>query len=567
MTPTQADQPPSARAHTTTSGLAPANVAPVRVRGWTAIPAGVDSGARTMRPPSTTTTTAVATLAGILFATLTILVGIRWEPLRRLDGQTVRNTAAVLRGHDELIGVARIAGDVLSPAVAVAASLALAAVLFRRGARRLAAWLALTAALTYVVAVLVKVLLARPRPAAALVHEGAASFPSSHATMSLVVTGGFLIVAVLSWPTFRWYARTLSVVVVLLTAADRLLLGVHRPSDVLGGWLLAATMLAATMLSFGVSPLRRKPSRRAQPEGSAPPSVAVVYNPIKLASEADFRDLLATAAEAHGYAEPRWYATTPDDPGHAMTRQALADGADLVVAAGGDGTVRVVCTELGGSGVPLGIVASGTGNLLARNLGLPLEHPESIEVALGGREVAMDLVKVSGDGMPDQRFAVMAGLGLDAAIVDDTGDELKKHVGWVAYAVAAARHLSFPALSIDITVDDAPPRRVRARTVIIGNVGTLTGGVELMPDAEMDDGVMDAVVVSPGNVADWTRVAFRLLTRRTGAEAKLEYLSGRRLTLRVDGDPVPRQLDGDPQPPGRELVCEVEPGKLRVRVS
>jgi len=333
--------------HDERAGL-PVVRAPARPRGWTAIPAGVDSGARTMQPPATTTTMAVAVAAGILFTSLTILVGVGSAATSRADTVAVRYTAAVLRGHAGLIDLARVVGVVLSPAVMVAAALLLAAILFGRGARRLAAWVALTPVLTFVVSTLIERILHRARPTVALLPVDHAAFPSTHATMSLVVAGTFLVVALLSWPTFRWYARTLSVTVVLLTAADRLLLGVHHPSDILGGWLLATTMLAATMLSFGVSPLRRVANRRRAVQGSPPPRLAVVYNPIKLASETDFRQLVAAAAEAHGYSPPRWYATTPDDAGHAMTRQALADGAGLVIAAGGDGTVRVVCSELAG---------------------------------------------------------------------------------------------------------------------------------------------------------------------------------------------------------------------------
>src|SRR5690606_12427062 len=192
-----------------------------------------------------------------------------------------------------------------------------------------------------------------------------------------------------------------------------------------------------------------------------------------------------------------WLETTVDDPGYAMTRKALAENADLVIAAGGDGTVRAVSSELAGTGVPLGVVPVGTGNLLARNLGIPLVTATAIRVALGGGGVRIDVVRVFGDGLPTERFVVMAGLGLDAAVVGEATANLKARLGWPAYLVSLARNLSFPAVRVDISVDGRRPVRHLARMVVVGNVGTLHAGLPLLPDAKPDDGRLDVVVVAP----------------------------------------------------------------------
>jgi diacylglycerol kinase family enzyme len=287
---------------------------------------------------------------------------------------------------------------------------------------------------------------------------------------------------------------------------------------------------------------------------------------VKLVSETDFRALVVTAAHTAGYEPPVFLSTSALDPGHAMAKEAIALRPALVLVAGGDGTVRAVCSELAGSGIALGIVPSGTGNLLARNLGLPLEQPEAILVAFGGVDRTIDLLVGSGDNLPRQRFAVMAGVGLDAA-ASEVGDRLKRQVGWMAYVVSGARHFSLPAVDVEVAIDGAPPERFRARSVMIGNVGTLTGGVELIPHAVPDDGLLNVVVVAPTNLLDWSRMGLALLTKRHRGYERLTFRSGASVRISVlDGAPVPRQLDGDVVTRGRRLTATVVPGVLTVRV-
>ena len=538
------------------------------VRVVTGVPIAVDSGARTMRPPSTLVAGVALLFAGTIFGVLTILVGSGWEPLARLDTSVTSWTSELLGdAPSAVVSITQVVGAVFSLLPMVVATLVLALILLRRKARRLAAWLAVTVGVNVAVASLLGALIRRDLPSTALTSAFDAPYPSVNASTAILVVCSFLVVAVLSWPKFRWFARTIAVSVVALSAIEQLLLGAHLPSDIVGGWLFGVTVLASTMLAFGVSPLRRRRSRRAvHAEDDPAPLVAVVYNPIKIPSVVDFTQLVRAAAELHDYAEPMFFATTKEDSGRRQTREALAAGATLVLVAGGDGTVRKVCTELAGSDVPAGIIASGTGNLLARNLRLPLEQPEAIEVAFAGSDFRMDLVRATGDNMEADTFVVMAGLGLDAAIVDDTGDRLKKQVGWMAYVVAGLRHMSFPAVEVELTVDDKPPVVRRARAIMIGNVGTLTGGFTLLPDATPDDGRFELALVSPGRITDWPRVAYRVMARRHRVDQHLEFMSGRKVLVRILDRSVPRQLDGDTIAPGRELFCQVESNVLVVRV-
>ncbi|MGH3423898.1 MAG: diacylglycerol/lipid kinase family protein, partial [Nocardioidaceae bacterium] len=307
-------------------------------------------------------------------------------------------------------------------------------------------------------------------------------------------------------------------------------------------------------------------TQRATTTGTGSKRLAVVLNPIKVPDVQIFKGRLELAAARSGWGPPLWLETLPDDPGVSMTEQALAEGVDLVIAAGGDGTVRIVCSELARTGVAAGIVPLGTGNLLARNLGIPLHIGDAIETALNGQDRAIDTVSLSGEGFEDTSFMVMAGLGLDAAIMTGAPDRLKAKMGWFAYVVSAVRHLfAFPATRVQISVDGGPFVKRRARTVVIGNVGYLQAGIPLLPDAVIDDGQLDVVVIAPSRRSGWLRVALRVFTKRKRTDARLDRMTGREVVVRADR-PTPMQLDGDPIGAGIELRAEIMPGVLLVRV-
>jgi hypothetical protein len=167
--------------------------------------------------------------------------------------------------------------------------------------------------------------------------------------------------------------------------------------------------------------------------------VAVVANPTKSGDPYWSRRLLGVLERA-GLPDARWLPKTAEDPGPGQARRALADGVELVVVAGGDGTVRSVGTVLAGTGVPMALLPSGTGNLLARNLRIPLEVEAAARVATSGRTVGLDVGRAE-DG---ECFLVMAGTGFDAAMLRDTSDRAKVWISWAAYVVAGLRHLRGP---------------------------------------------------------------------------------------------------------------------------
>ncbi|CAA9393847.1 MAG: Conserved protein with diacylglycerol kinase catalytic domain [uncultured Nocardioides sp.] len=443
------------------------------------------------------------------------------------------------------------------------------ALLVRRH-RRAAGFLVGVMLTTAVLTSLLKNLLSRRRPdwqETVGLHD-TLSFPSGHASSVAAFCGVLLVLAFVFWR--RAGMRRTALVVLgslwLLVCLDRVLLGRHFPSDVIGGSLLAASVVFVWMALVDPRP-------RSIATGTAPlPHVyvserrlAVVLNPIKVEDVGQFHAIVEAMAEEAGWSKPTWHHTTIEDPGTGMAHQAAVDGADLVMVCGGDGTVREVCAELAGTGIPVGIIPAGTGNLLARNLGIPLYLRSAIDVALHGQDRAIDLVDVSGDGIEDTHFMVMAGMGFDAAIMEGVNEDIKKRIGWVAYVLSGMRSLMFPAVKVEIQIDDDPPTTHRARTVVVGNVGFLQAGMPLLPDATIDDGILDVVIIHPRQFLSWITVASRVLRKSTIVDETLDRRTGQRVVVRASTD-TPRQLDGDSIGPGRELRMTCVHGRLLVRV-
>lgn len=295
-----------------------------------------------------------------------------------------------------------------------------------------------------------------------------------------------------------------------------------------------------------------------------PTRSAVVVNPTKIAS--DFEPAVTGALQEAGWAPPIWLQTTEQDPGLGMARTALEAGVEVVLVAGGDGTVRHVAHALSGSQTALGIVPSGTGNLLARNLGLPLDVDGALRVILTGHRRRIDLIEISADDRPAESFAVMAGAGVDSAIMSDVDPELKKRVGPAAYFMTVGKALGRLPLNAVVQIDRRRPRKRRAMLVLVGNVGALPGGIDLLPHARADDGLLHVFVASPHRVRDWVLVAVRILTRRARKGDTIDSVSG--ATVRVSIDRAEDyQLDGDVIGSCRRFEAVVKPATLTVLVG
>lgn len=335
-----------------------------------------------------------------------------------------------------------------------------------------------------------------------------------------------------------------------------------------GDWwvLLAAVLPVLAVLGFAAIVGRmRGDESDALPSGpDDQPLPAVVANPTK--ADPDTRRQITAVCTSLGWAEPLWLETTVDDPGTGQAAEAVERGADVVMACGGDGTVRAVAEALAGTGVAMGLIPAGTGNLLARTIGTPQEVVAATRVALSGDDRKIDVGRVRVDGGADERlFLVMAGTGFDAAIMQNTPEKLKVKVGPLAYVISGFRAMRGRRVRVTLTLDDEPPMRRRTRTVVVGNSGTLLGGLVLMPKAAIDDGVLDVVNIAPSTLVGWLAVAIRVITRRRRGHERVEHWQARRILIEAD-TPQPSQLDGDPIGEVGSLEIRVDPATLVMRV-
>ena len=247
---------------------------------------------------------------------------------------------------------------------------------------------------------------------------------------------------------------------------------------------------------------------------------AVVYNPVKV-DLARLRASVGAAEQAAGWATTQWFETTVDDVGQEATKRALDTGAAMVVSAGGDGTVRGVAEALRESGVPMAIVPSGTGNLLARNLLLPLGNIDAAtSIAFGGVDKPIDLgvafLTTEAGVVEEHVFLVMAGLGLDAQMIANTRDDLKRQVGWLAYIDGVARALpKARPFRIRYSVAGRVARPAQVSAILVANCGLLPGNLQFLPDARLDDGILDIAVLQPKGVLGWLTI-WRRVTWENG---------------------------------------------------
>lgn len=313
------------------------------------------------------------------------------------------------------------------------------------------------------------------------------------------------------------------------------------------------------------------------------PHAAVVYNPTKGPIER-LRRAVAAQEESAAWGETCWYETRGDDSGRAAAERALADGAEVVIVAGGDGTVRAVAEVVQGTGIPVALLPTGTGNLLARAMSMVINDIEAcIAAAFSGDARSVDVGIAELEGESGERhthvFLVMAGIGLDAEMAQNTNALAKKHLGWLAYITPIARSVMANRLfHLDYRIDGGRVRSTRAHTVIVGNCGTLTGNMLLIPRAIIDDGLLDVVMMRPKGRLGWAGIGTRLtlqgIARRSRFSRRLleatpdlhalAYVQGRKFEARFD---IPHviQLDGDSFGHVTRARISVRPGALRVR--
>ncbi len=348
------------------------------------------------------------------------------------------------------------------------------------------------------------------------------------------------------------------------------------PTEILVVVIVAAILLASVVSWLGVRKLAQKHTRSAvgdspQKNHQAKQQVVFIYNPTKNGA-ADAKTLISRSASKAGWPTPLFLETTAADPGFAMARTGLAAGADVVIVGGGDGAVRAVAQTLRHTDVPMGIIPLGTGNLLARNLHLDVtDIAGSVQIALFGHQRHIDAGLMETEdsvtgAVARHSFMVIAGLGMDAEVMGDTNAKLKEHVGWLAYSEAGLRHMAGRRKKVSIALDNEPAQQRKIRSVLFANCGLLPGGIDFVPNALIDDGVLDIVVVSPRSALGWLAMAGKVVFQHKNRLPVIDFYRSRKLTIRTVM-PVQTQIDGDPSGPATQVKVSVEHKAVLVRVA
>lgn len=510
---------------------------------------------------------ALWTLVGL---TLALLL---WTWLVARNGTLASFDTAIRppRVGDAVLEVARALAVITMPIPVIVATTGIAWWAHVRRLRNLSMALVISGLLSWAASSLLRVLVRRPRPPRwydPTFTESGWSYPSTH--VALMTTFAIMLVTtatVIRRPRRELrIIRGLAIASVALVCLDRWLLGAHWTSDIVGGLLVGGMAAAAAAAASRVvqEPAWYHVPLPPTPDGDRP-VCAVIYNPAKVGDEAVFQRRITHELAIRQWDDPLWLTTSIADPGYAMSREAIAARADLVIVAGGDGTVRVVTSELAHSDVPVAIVPAGTANLLARNLGIPLDEDEAFRVAFEGSPQPIDLVLVTvdGDRRNAEHFAVMGGLGIDGKVMADTRAELKKAVRSVAYFVAVAQNINTPPVPATITVDDRLVSDNPATLMLVGNVGEVQAGLRIFPHATPFDGEIDLIATGPSGFGQWFRWGLGVLRRQH--DHQVTQVQGKHVRIRV-AEPMPYQFDGDTLGVASTFDAEVVPAAVSVMV-
>jgi YegS/Rv2252/BmrU family lipid kinase len=270
----------------------------------------------------------------------------------------------------------------------------------------------------------------------------------------------------------------------------------------------------------------------------------------------ELRDLLSDA----GHNDVLWYEVSKSRRGRKMARKACKAGASLVFVWGGDGMVQRCVDALAGSDVAIAILPAGTANLLAANLGIPADLPAAARIGLDGGRVRLDLGRVNGE-----HFAVMAGAGFDAEMIGDADRRLKDRIGRLAYVWTGLKHVRDAAVPVRIRVDGSKWFRGKASCVLVGNVGTIGGGIRAFEEAEPDDGRLEVGVATARGAAQWARTLGRMTAGHAERSPFVQITQAEAIDVKF-GRPTAYELDGGAREVTRRLKVRVVRGAVTVCV-
>jgi diacylglycerol kinase (ATP) len=284
-------------------------------------------------------------------------------------------------------------------------------------------------------------------------------------------------------------------------------------------------------------------------------SVAVVAHGGKTLGDglSELRRVLADA----GYKDPIWYEVSKSSKAPKAVHRAVKKGAKLIFVWGGDGMVQRCIDALAGSKkVEMAILPAGTANLLATSLGIPKDIAKAVRIGLHGTRRPLDVGVVNGE-----RFAVMAGAGFDAIVMRDVDGAEKETLGRLAYVRSGVKAMQAKRVRMTVRVDGAIWFKGQASAVLIGNIGTIIGGLVVFPDASASDGMLEVGVVTAKTTWEWLRVFSRVAGGHLDRSPFIQITRGKKISIDF-GRKMPYELDGGARPSEKHLEVRVKPGAI-----
>ena len=267
---------------------------------------------------------------------------------------------------------------------------------------------------------------------------------------------------------------------------------------------------------------------------------------------------LRSELERQGIPDPLWIEVPKSRYAPKQVKRALAEGTELIFVWGGDGTVQRCIDAAAGSDAALAILPAGTANLLATNLGIPQDIEQAVGIGLTGERRKLDVGRFNGE-----KFAVMAGAGFDASMIQQADGSLKERLGRVAYVWTGSQQLRAKPFKAKIKVDGAPWYAGAASCILVGNVGRLFGGVEVFADARPDDGRLELGVVNADGVTDWVRTLARTAVGQAERSPLVQATSAKKIKVKLNRK-VLYEIDGGDREKVKSFGIKVEPAAITI---
>ena len=262
--------------------------------------------------------------------------------------------------------------------------------------------------------------------------------------------------------------------------------------------------------------------------------------------------------ERQGVEDPLWVEVPKSRFAPKQVKRALEEGCDLLFVWGGDGTVQRSIDAMAGSDAALAILPAGTANLLATNLGIPQDIEQAVSIGLRGEPRKLDVGRFNGE-----RFAVMAGVGFDASMIQQADGTLKDRFGRVAYVWTGSQNLRAKPFKAKIDIDGVPWYAGAASCILVGNVGRLFGGIEVFEDARPDDGRLDVGVVNADGITDWVRTLARTAVGQAERSPLVQATSATKIKVKLNRK-VLYEVDGGDRKKVRSFTVNVQPEAVTI---